>query len=61
MNLNDSSCICDTPLNILTNTHNDKRDIDLILKDKGIVIFENKLAIATFDFNFCPICGKCLI
>jgi hypothetical protein len=62
-------CICESPNNKLDNTHcyNDRK-IDLIIinrtihkEDKGIVIFENNTAIASFDIKYCPMCGKKII
>jgi hypothetical protein len=60
--VNAKHCICDIQSNRLENTHNDKRNINLMLTtkkdDEGIIIFERGRAIATFDIKFCPMCGK---
>lgn len=63
-----NKCICQNPNKSLKNTHYMKRNIKLSLIgdalteiNKGIVLFENGMAIATFDIKFCPICGKELI
>lgn len=54
------NCICQSPNIVIKNTHYKKRDIDLTIigTDKGIVLFEKNEAIATFDANYCPVCGK---
>lgn len=58
----DKDCICASPLNKVSNSHNDERNIELILltkkDDEGIVIFENNIAIACFDIKYCPMCGR---
>ena len=55
-------CICDTPRKILKNTHFTKRKIELIIigegPGKGIAIMENNMTIASFDTNYCPVCGE---
>jgi hypothetical protein len=59
---NTDNCICKSTLNKLKNLHNNNRNIDLILHlkkdDEGIVVFENNTAIACFDINYCPMCGR---
>ena len=55
-------CICKNQRKELINTHYGHRNIAVSLigrdEDRGIVIFENNAAIATFDIKYCPICGK---
>lgn len=58
-----NKCICQNPNKSLKNTHYMERNIELSLvgkSDKGIVLFENGMAIASFDIKFCPICGRSL-
>jgi len=55
-------CICSSPNLKLKNTHYKQLNIDVsLLKDDegyGIIIFEGCSAIACFEINYCPICGK---
>jgi|GEM_PF-6808648 len=57
-----SECICMSPLNRIKSTHSNNRNIDLIVmtqaNDEGIVLLENNIALACFDINYCPICGR---
>lgn len=57
-------CICKSQGKYLKNTHYKRKNIELSLigegSDKGIVILENGLALATFDIKYCPICGLLL-
>jgi len=55
-------CICTSPNFSLKNIHFKKENIEMILlKDDdgyGTVILKNNIAIACFDINYCPVCGK---
>lgn len=55
-------CLCQSPNKTLLNTHYRKGKYTLSLigngDDKGIVIFDHGIAIATFDIKYCPMCGK---
>lgn len=57
-----TKCMCDTPNQELKNTHYLNRKISLVIvKDAwgyGAVLFENHSAIAVFDIDYCPICGR---
>ena len=58
----EGNCCCQSSLNKLKNTHYHKLPIDaILLKDEdgyGIIIFDQHTAIACFDINYCPICGR---
>lgn len=55
-------CICETPSARLNNTHHSARDMEMmLLKDSdgyGIIILERNMAIACFEIDYCPKCGK---
>ncbi|MGJ0846532.1 hypothetical protein ACR77J_07580 [Tissierella praeacuta] len=57
-----SKCICENPNKSLHNIHSQNKPIDMILlgdKDGyGIVVFESHEAIAVFDIDYCPKCGR---
>lgn len=50
-------CLCESPNEVLSNTHYRNKNTKLSVIDKGIVIFEDGIAIATFDIKYCPVCG----
>ena len=56
------NCICYNPVETLENEHFMKYNVELMLltdsEGTAIVIMKNGLAIAVFDINFCPICGR---
>jgi hypothetical protein len=55
-------CCCESSLYKLKNTHYKQLPIEaMLLKDDegyGIIIFDRNSAIACFEINFCPICGR---
>ena len=55
------NCLCDRAIDGLKNTHFMGRPIELSIigegDDKGIVILDRGLVLATFDVKFCPVCG----
>ena len=57
-----AKCICESPNKRIDNIHFENRNIDLTLLDDsegyGIIIMENNSAIAVFNINYCPKCGK---
>jgi hypothetical protein len=56
------NCCCENSLNKLKNTHYKQLPIDLSLmadsNGYGILAFDTNAAIACFEINFCPVCGR---
>ena len=56
------NCCCESPSIKLNNTHCMKLPVNaFLLHDKdgyGIIVMNKNTAIACFEINFCPICGR---